>query len=131
VVLAECSHLIKLHLHDKITWYEMLEKKCRYNETTTVSITEVLEIIDACNEKIEEATEEIGRLTEQYSKLPLSGSFSGLLVKLFETRLKSIRNKSGQESVKRIEESLDRLKNKLSLLEEAARNKVRHPTIGN
>ncbi|KIK03255.1 hypothetical protein K443DRAFT_484799 [Laccaria amethystina LaAM-08-1] len=95
------------------------------------SITEVLEIIDACNEKIEEATEEIGRLTEQYSKLPLSGSFSGQLVKLFETHLKSIRNKSGQESVKRIEESLDRLKNKLSLLEEAARNKVRHPTIGN
>jgi len=126
---------MKHHRRDKVAWYEKVEKRCRYDETTTVSIAEVREIIATCNEKIEEATDEIGRLTEQYSKLSLSGSFSGQVgksVKLFETHLESIRNKSDPESVKRIEESLDRLTKKLRLLEdaaEAARKKVCHPTV--
>ena len=66
---------------------------------------------------------EIGRLAEQYSKLSLSGSFSGQIgmsVRLFETRLKYIVNTSDPESVKQTEESLNRLKEKLNLLHKAA-----------
>jgi len=105
------------------------------NKTTTVSIAEVKKTIETYNKEIEQATEEIGHLAEQYSELSLSGSFSGQVgksVKLFETHLESIRNRSDPENVQRIEESLDRLKKKLSLLHnaaEVARQKVSHPRI--
>jgi len=97
-------------------------------EMTKVSIAEVQKTIETYNKEIEEAT---GRLAEQFSELLLSGSFSGQVrksVKLFETHLESIMNKSDPENVKRMEESLNRLKKMLRLLEDAAR-KVRHPTI--
>ena len=124
------------HLHDKVAWCEKLEKKNRIDDkSTTVSIARVLETIETYNKEIEQATEEIGRLAEQYSKLSLSGSFSGQVeksVKLSETHLESIRSKSDPENVKLIEESLNRLKKKLRLLEhaaEAARKKITQPTI--
>ena len=123
------------HDHGKVAWYEKLEKKnCIDDEKTTVSIAEVQKTIKIYNKEIEQAIEEIGRLAEQYSKLALSGSFSGQVeksVKLFETQLEGIRNKSGPESVKRTEESLNRLKQKLCLLQDAAEaaRKVYYPTI--
>jgi len=119
------------HHHDKVAWYEKFPIE---DKTTRVSIARVLETIETYNKEIEQATEEIGCLAEQYSKLSLSGSFSSQVrksVTLFETHLKSIRNKSDPENVKRIEESLNRLKQKLRLLDdaaEAARKKVYHPT---
>ncbi|EDR10206.1 uncharacterized protein LACBIDRAFT_325894 [Laccaria bicolor S238N-H82] len=128
----ECSHSMKHHLQGKKAWYEKLEKINCIDETTTIA--EVLKTIDTCNENIEEATAQIGRLAEQYSELSLSGSFSGQVgksVRLIETHLESIRNRSDPESAKRIEESLNVLKKKLRLLEdaaEAARKKVYHPT---
>ena len=91
--------------------------------------------METYNKEIEQATEKIGRLAAQYSELSLSGSFSGQVgksVDLFETHLESIRSKSGPEHVAQVEESLDRLKKKLSLLHsaaEAASKKVYHPTI--
>ena len=105
------------------------------NKTTTIPIAEVQKTIESYNKEIEQATEEIGRLAEQYSELSLSGSFSGQIgksVKLFETYLESVRNQLDLETVKQIEESLDRLKKKLSLVHseaEAVRKKVYHPTM--
>ena len=126
------------HNHGKVAWYEKVEKKnCIDDEKTKVSIAEVQKTIKIYNKEIEQATEEIGRLAEQYSKLALSGSFSGQIEKsvtLIETHLESHRNKSDPESVKRTEESLNQLKQKLCLLQdaaEAARKKVYYPTIAN
>jgi len=121
---------MKYHHRDKVTWNEKFEKICRYDETAAVPITRVLETIETYNKEIEQATEEIGRLAEQYSSLSLSGSFSGQVrksVKLFETHLESIRKKSDPGNVKQIEESLEQLKKKLRLLddaEEAASKKI-------
>lgn len=124
------------HHHDKVVWDEKLEKRdCTYDEKTTVSIAEVQKIIKTYNKEIEQATEEIGRLAEQYSKLSLSGCFSGQVeksVKLVETHLESLRNKSDPENVKQVEESLNQLKKKLRVLQDAAKvadKKVYHPRI--
>ena len=88
--------------------------------------------METYKKEIERATEEIGGLAAHYSSLSLSGCFSHQVeksVKLFETHLESI---TDPECVKRIEESLNGLKRKLSLLEDAAevaRKKVCYPTI--
>ena len=111
----------------------MEEKDCIDDKAATVSIARVQETIETYKKEIEKATGEIGRLAEQYSKLSLSGSFSsqvGKSVTLLETHLESIRTKSDLESVKQIEESLNHFKNKLRLLQEAAKvadKKVYHP----
>ena len=130
----ECSHPITHHRHDKVAWDEKLEKRNRiYDETTAVSIAEVQKTIKTYNKEIEEATEEIGNLADRYSKLSLSGSFSGQVEKsvtLIETHLESISNKSDSENVKQMEESLKKLKKKLRLLQDAAKaahEKVYHP----
>ena len=134
-----CNHSITHHRHDKVTWYEEkrdhTDNKIDRRETTTVSIADVRKTIENYNKEIEQATEEIGRLAEQYSKLSLSGSFSGQVgksVKLFETHLEGIRNTSDPGKVKQIEESLDQLKGMLGLLHkaaEAAGKKVYRPTF--
>ncbi|EDR10209.1 uncharacterized protein LACBIDRAFT_318382 [Laccaria bicolor S238N-H82] len=135
-ICKECRHPITYHQHDKVAWCEKVEEKnCIDNETATVSIAQVLETIETYKKEIEEGTVGIGRLAEQYSELSLSGSFSGQVgksVTLFETHLENMRNKSDPESVKRIEESLNQLKNKLRLLQDAAKaahKKVYRPTI--
>ncbi|EDR01022.1 uncharacterized protein LACBIDRAFT_312793 [Laccaria bicolor S238N-H82] len=131
----ECRHPIVYHHHDKVAWCEKVEEKSNYDGTTSVSIAEVQKTNEIYNKEIEEATDEIGSLAEKYSELSLSGSFSGQVgksVTLFETHLENMRNKSDPESVKRLEESLNQLKNKLRLLQDAAKaahKKVYRPTI--
>ena len=144
-----CGHHMDKHRHYNSIWFHQEEKetytdeaaKKRHEEATEllknneVSITDVRKIIENTGKEMAEATEEIGRLAAKYSELSLSGSFSGQVkksVKLLETHLEGIRNKSDPESIKQIEASLEQLKNKLRVLEvaaEAAKNKISRPTI--
>ena len=104
-------------------------------QTTTVSIADVRKVIKSIGKEMAKATEEIGRLAAEYSKLSLSGSFSGQVkksVKLVETHLEGLRNTSDQESIDQMEASLAQLKEKLRVLEvaaDAARRNISQPTI--
>ena len=146
---TKCGHHMDKHRHYNSTWFPLKEKeiytdeaaKKRHEEATEllknneVSIADVRKIIENTGKEMEEATQEIGRLAAKYSELALSGSFSGQVkksVKLLDTHLDCIRNKSDPESIKQIEASLEQLKNKLRVLEvaaEAAKNKISRPTI--
>ena len=144
-----CNHSIQAHQHYNSLWYEKHEtedyvdarRKRRYDEatkmfkSTQVSIKDVRSFIDIIGKEMADATEEIGRLAAEYSKLSLSGSFSGQVkksVKVLETHLEAIRNKTDDESVKRMEGSLEQLRGKLRVLEVAAdvtQKKITKPTI--
>ncbi|KIK01744.1 hypothetical protein K443DRAFT_678156 [Laccaria amethystina LaAM-08-1] len=144
-----CGHHMNKHRHYNSTWFHLEEKdmitdektKKRHEEATEllknkeISIADVQKVIENTGKEMAEATEEIGRLAAKYSELSLSGSFSGQVkksVRLLETHLEGIRNKSEPDSIKQIEASLDQLKNKLRVLEvaaEAAKNKISRPSI--
>ena len=144
-----CNHPIQAHQHYNSLWYEKHEtedyvdarRKQRYDEatkmfkSTQVSIKDVRSFIDIIGKEMADATKEIGRLAAEYSKLSLSGSFSGQVkksVKVLETHLEAIRNKTDDASVKRMEASLEQLREKLRVLEVAAdvtQKKISKPTI--
>jgi hypothetical protein len=144
-----CNHPIQSHQHYNSLWYEKHEtenyvdarRKQRHDEaakmfkSTQVSIKDVRSFINIIGKEMADATEEIGRLAAEYSKLSLSGSFSGQVkksVKVLETHLEAIRNKTDDESVKRMEASLEQLREKLRVLEVAAdvtQKKISKPTI--
>ncbi|EDR04932.1 uncharacterized protein LACBIDRAFT_330139 [Laccaria bicolor S238N-H82] len=144
-----CNHSIQAHQHYNSLWFEKHEtedyvdarRKRRYDEatkmfkSTQVSIKDVRSFIDIIGKEMADATEEIGRLAEEYAKLSLSGSFSGQVkksVKVLETHLEAIRNKTDDASVKRMEASLEQLRGKLRVLEVAAdvtQKKISKPTI--
>ncbi|KIJ95204.1 hypothetical protein K443DRAFT_109193, partial [Laccaria amethystina LaAM-08-1] len=144
-----CNHPIQSHQHYNSLWYEKHEtenyvdarRKQRYDEaakmfkSTQVSIKDVRNFINIIGKEMADATEEIGRLAAGYSNLSLSGSFSGQVrksIKVLETHLEAIRNKTDDESVKRLEASLEQLRGKLRVLEVAAdvtQKKISKPTI--
>lgn len=111
------------------------EEAIRLLKEKTVSILDVQKIIDGVTIDMGKSTILIGELAEQYAQLSLSGSFSGQVkksVKLLETHLEAIRNKSDPETIKQIEASLEQLRAKLEVLERAAvaaRKKISMPTL--
>jgi len=71
-------------------------------QEATVLIADARKVIESTEIKMEEATEQIGRLAAKYSELSLSGSFSGQVkksVKLLETHLEGTRNTPDQMSI--------------------------------
>lgn len=106
------------------------EAQKRYDEAiwqlnmTEVQISAIQRDIDQITAEIAWSTSNIGTLAERYSELSLSGSFAVQLkksVKLLEVHLQSTLAKGGDaETIKQIQASLEQLKTKLALLEQAA-----------
>ncbi|EDR04943.1 uncharacterized protein LACBIDRAFT_303842 [Laccaria bicolor S238N-H82] len=129
-----CNHSVQAHQHYNALWSEKHEteeyvdapSEQRYDEATTmfegtqVSIEDIQNFIDIIGKEMADATGEIGRLTAEYSTLSLSRSFSGQVkkfAKVLETHLEAIRHKMDDTSVKRMEASLEQLREKLRVLE--------------
>ena len=85
----------------------------------------VRKTLDTLQEQLECDTKLLGHIAEEYAGLSLSGSFTSQVyksVKLLETKVESMRNdNTGSEVIARMERSLERLKDKLKVLEEAQR----------
>jgi hypothetical protein len=129
-----CNHSFQAHQHYNALWSEKYDtedhvdaqRKQRSDEatmmfeSTPVSIEDIQSFIDIIGKEMADATEEIGRLAVDYSELSLSRSFSGQVkkfVKVLETHLEAIRHKMDDASVKRMEASLERLREQLRVLE--------------
>ncbi|KAK2467589.1 hypothetical protein APHAL10511_000444 [Amanita phalloides] len=73
---------------------------------------------------MEETLASIGRLTESYANLSLMGSFAGQVKKslrLLEVNLEAMRNnKADMRSIELVEQSLESMKRKLRMVEEAS-----------
>ncbi|PBK60457.1 hypothetical protein ARMSODRAFT_944889 [Armillaria solidipes] len=87
-------------------------------------------------DRIKNATEELGRLVEHYSNLSLSGSFTGQVetaVKMLEQNLGGMReSRAARETIDKVQASLDSMREKLEVLKEANRNKqVKTSVLGN
>ena len=73
---------------------------------------------------MEESLARVGFLTESYAKLSLSGSFAGQVkksVRLLETNLQAMlsSNNADHKSIEMVEKSLESMKAKLKVVEEA------------
>lgn len=83
----------------------------------------VQKALEEIQRRLEEDTRELGQIAQEYAKLALSGSFAGHLhksVKLLSTKLESMRNDgTSAEIIARMEKSLERLNDKLRVLENA------------
>ena len=129
-----CNHSVHDHQHYNALWSEKHEteeyldtqRQQRHDEatmmfeSTQVSVEDIQSFIAIIGKEMADATEEIGRLAAEYSKLPLSRSFSGQVkkfVKVLETHLEAIRHKMDDTSIKRMEASLEQLREKLRILE--------------
>ena len=129
-----CNHSVHDHQHYNAVWSEKhqteeyvdTQRQRRYDEAmmmfgnTQVSIEDIQSFIAIVGKGMADATEEIGRLTAEYSKLFLSGSFSGQVkkfVKVLEMHLEAIRDKMDDASIKHMEASLEKLREKLRVLE--------------
>ncbi|KAK0429728.1 hypothetical protein EV421DRAFT_1946432 [Armillaria borealis] len=82
-------------------------------------------------DRIKNATEELGRLVERYPKLSLSGSFAGQVetaAKMLEQNLEGMRESgAARETIDKVEASLDSMREKLEVLKEANRSRGRCP----
>ena len=129
-----CNHSVHDHQHYNALWsgkdeteeYVDTQRKQHYDEatmmfeSTQVSVEDIQSFIAIIGKEMADATEEIGRLAAEYSKLSLSRSFSGQVkkfVKVLETHLEAIRHRMDDASIKRMEASLEQLRTKLRVLE--------------
>lgn len=135
----KCQHSLADHSYVKALWEEVEQTSNDVDEAARQQFTHassekerkesmrdfVQRALDEIQVHLEEDTRELGRIAEEYARLSLSGSFAGQLhksVKLLATKLESMRNDgSGVEIIARMEKSLERLKDKLRLLERAQR----------
>ncbi|SJL03563.1 uncharacterized protein ARMOST_06920 [Armillaria ostoyae] len=80
-------------------------------------------------DRIKNATEELGRLVERYPKLSLSTSFAGQVetaVKMLEQNLEGMRESgAARETIDKVEASLKSVREKLEVLKEANRSRGR------
>ena len=134
-----CRHPVADHRHYNSIWktenkietiidkqaekkYKAAAKDSAEKELTIIRLDE---IISAMREDIHQATDDVGRLTQSYAELSLSGSFAGLVkksVRLLETNLENMRtNGTDSETIMIVEESLKGMQEKLSVVEAAAR----------
>ncbi|KAM6499732.1 hypothetical protein JOM56_005240 [Amanita muscaria] len=134
------------HTHDHIEWQQKdhqrivinrdAEKKYNAakneNEKQEALKATIQETINNLSEEIENCLNRLALLTEEYAKLSLSGSFTGQVGKtvlLLELNLESMRNNgTDSELVRKVAESLERMKEMLNILEEA-KAKVRQQIL--
>ncbi|KAF8333284.1 hypothetical protein F5887DRAFT_893774 [Amanita rubescens] len=106
--------------HDAEAKYNKAKREKNSHETMIVDLDKVIRDLDM---ELEEALISLGRLTESYARLSLSGSFAGQVkksVRLMEANLEAMRNnKSDPKSVEMVEKSLDNMYQKLKVVEDA------------
>ncbi|KAK2459283.1 hypothetical protein APHAL10511_008704 [Amanita phalloides] len=100
--------------------YNKAKKEKNDHETMIVDLDKVISDLD---KELDEVLTSLGRLIESYAKLSLSGSFAGQVkksVRLLEANVEAMRqNRADQKSIEMIEKSLENMKQKLRVVEEA------------
>ena len=138
----QCNHSYDTHRHYNSLWklkdhsqdkvdrdaeakYNKAKREKNNRETMIVDLDQVIEDLDL---ELEEALTSLGRLTESYARLSLSGCFAGQVkksVRLLEANLEAMRNnKADLKSIEMVEKSLDNMKEKLKVVK-AANEKVK------
>jgi len=133
-----CHHPVADHRHYNSIWKtendvetvvdKDAEKKYMDAEQssakTEVTMIELQQAVDKMGEDMTEALAEVAVLTASYAKLSLSGSFAGQVeksVRLLELTLEGMRcNGTEPETIRIVEESLNSMKAKLQVVEQAA-----------
>ncbi|KAM6499736.1 hypothetical protein JOM56_005244 [Amanita muscaria] len=132
-----CKHPYHHHTQDRMEWRQKdhqtividqdAEKKYKEakneNEKQEALKATIQKTINDLNEEIEDCLNRLGLLTEEYTRLSLSGSFAGPVRKtvvLLELNLECMRNiGTDSESVRKVEQSWERMKEMLRVLERA------------
>jgi DNA-directed RNA polymerase subunit L len=133
----QCDHPLQDHQHYRVKWVETVDKQVAVNpemqkrwenakddkEKNEVLLASYEEALNGCNQHIDEATQGLARLAEDYSYLSLSGSFSAQVekaVRLLQQSYKGMESKGvDEEQLQKMREALDVMKKKLSVLKEA------------
>ncbi|KAF8346281.1 hypothetical protein F5887DRAFT_1132409 [Amanita rubescens] len=104
------------------------EAKRRDDENRKIMV-DIASIIASLGKKMKQELALVGRLVESYASLSLAGSFAGQVtkaVKYMEMNLEAMRNNtSNPELVQMVEESLETMKLKLKMVEEASQKAER------
>lgn len=94
------------------------------NEENREIMVDLDRTIASLNEEMKQALALVGRLVESYASLSLMGSFAGQVkkaVRLMEMNLEATRNKnSDPSSITMLEKSVEILRKKLKVVEEAS-----------
>jgi hypothetical protein len=106
--------------------YDEAKQKDDENRKIMVDIEYIIASLD---KKMKQELALVGRLVESYASLSLAGSFAGQVtkaVKYMEMNLEAMRNNtSDPELVQMVEESLEAMKSKLKMVEEASQKAER------
>ena len=134
---CRCGHSYDRHRHYNSLWkqkdhtqekidpdaertYNEAKKNKNDQEKMIVDLDQIIADLD---KEMEEALTSLGWLTEAYARLSLSGSFAGQVKKsvgLLEANLEAMRNnKADMKSIELVEKSLNNMKAKLKVVEEA------------
>jgi len=132
-----CNHSLWNHHHCRAKWEKVSHMKvsgdqgmkeweaAKDGKERTAILAAVREkVLRDLDQIIKSATSELVQLVERYARLSLSGSFSaqvGSVVRLLEEqRYTCLESKSvGQDQLQRVKVSLDHMKRKLALLNDA------------
>jgi len=132
-----CNHSYLDHRHYNSQWKQeddtqtTIDKDAekKYKEATRNStlqqkmLADLKRSVASLDVDMEESLARVGFLTESYAKLSLSGSFAGQVkksVRLLETNLQAMQsNNADRKSVEAVEKSLESMKAKLNVVEEA------------
>ena len=145
----KCNHSYNSHRHYNSLWkledhkqesidhdaeqkYKRAMREKNNRETLIVDLDKVISGLDS---ELDKALSSLGRLTEAYAKLSLSGNFAGQVeksVRLMETRLEAMRkDQEDHKSIEMFEKSLENMKQKLKVVEAAnEKTKERFKTSG-
>ena len=145
----KCNHSYNSHRHYNSLWkledhkqesidhdaeqkYKRAMREKNNRETLIVDLDKVISGLDS---ELDKALSSLGRLTEAYARLSLSGSFAGQVeksVRLMETRLEAMRkDQEDHKSIEMFEKSLENMKQKLKVVEAAnEKTKERFKTSG-
>ena len=133
-----CSHSYLDHRHYNSQWKQeddtqtTIDKDAekKYKEAARNStlqqkmLADLKSAVASLDVDMEESLARVGFLTESYAKLSLSGSFAGQVkksVRLLETNLQAMlsSNNADHKSIEMVEKSLESMKAKLKVVEEA------------
>lgn len=132
-----CGHPIAHHRHYNSVWKLVEDKqvtvdtvaKKKYenakeeSEREELRMEELNKMVDQLGEGLAEATAKVGELTRSYAKLSLSGSFTGQVkksVQMLELNVETMRsNGTDEDTIRTVQKSLDNMKAKLKLVEDA------------
>ncbi|PBK60448.1 hypothetical protein ARMSODRAFT_966036 [Armillaria solidipes] len=140
---TECKHGREFHRHYNSIWAIEEISELKVNQEAKAKFENAQNAKERAEEfkkqikdkktmlqdRIKNATEELGRLVERYSNLSLSGSFAGQVetaVKMLEQNLEGMRESgAARETIDKVQASLDSMREKLEVLKEANRSKQR------